>query len=401
MKMLVTVIMLLTILFLPRMLILATNKAPFLNTLGSVFLCYLAGLLLSFVFKAAGADIALASDLSSVLICIGMPLILFSADLPGLRKLAKPMLLSFAMNTLAVIAAAAAAYFIFRAVVPGALKIAGMLIGTYTGGTPNMLAVGKALGADNNLIFLLQTSDMVGGGSYFFLLVSVLPRLLKKILPEYRSVGPDINSGPGGHTSRYTSEFSGRKLTVSPLKAFLGRLGLVGLAAACFAVSAGICLLLPSRYGNTGLAKLTEYTVVIMLAVTTFGVALSFVKKVRNTPGSYSTGQYFILMFSVVMGLCFDISAVGRAPAILGMLFFIQYGAVILHLIMAKIFKIDYHTMMITSTAGVFGPPFIIPVAKALRNDEIILPGILCGILGYVVGNYLGIGAANLLGLIG
>lgn len=401
MEMLVTVVMLLTILFLPRLLILATDKAPFLNTLGSVFLCYLAGLLLSFVFKAAGADISLASDLSSVLICLGMPLILFSADLPGLRRLAKPMLVSFSTNALAVLITAAAAFFIFRAVVPGALEIAGMLIGTYTGGTPNMIAVGKALGADNSLIALLQTTDMVGGGSYFFLLVSALPRLLKKTLPEYRSVGPGENNGPGGRASRYTSEFSGRKLKISPFKAFLSRLGLVGLAASCFAVAAGICLLLPSRYGNTGLAKLGEYTVVIMLAVTTGGVAFSFVKKVRNAPGSYSTGQYFILMFSVVMGLSFDISAVGRAPAILCMLLFVQYGAVLIHLIMAKLFKIDYHTMMITSTAGVFGPPFIIPVAKALRNDEIILPGILCGILGYVVGNYLGIGAANLLGLLG
>jgi uncharacterized membrane protein len=53
--------------------------------------------------------------------------------------------------------------------------------------------------------------------------------------------------------------------------------------------------------------------------------------------------------------------------------------------------------MIITSTAGVFGPAFIIPVAKALKNDEIILPGILCGILGYAIGNYLGIGIGSLL----
>jgi len=47
--------------------------------------------------------------------------------------------------------------------------------------------------------------------------------------------------------------------------------------------------------------------------------------------------------------------------------------------------------------AGVFGPAFIIPVAKALKNDEIILPGILCGILGYAIGNYLGIGLGSIL----
>ena len=34
--MLATIIMLLTVLFLPRLLVLATDKAPFLNSLGSV-----------------------------------------------------------------------------------------------------------------------------------------------------------------------------------------------------------------------------------------------------------------------------------------------------------------------------------------------------------------------------
>lgn len=396
--MIATVIMFLVIMFLPRLFILATDKVPLLNTLGSVFLCYLAGLALSFAFKAGGADITLASDFSSVLICVGMPLILFSANLPALRRLARPMLMSFAMGTVAVILVAGAAYFVFRDMVPDAVNISGMLVGTYTGGTPNMFAIGSALGSPNDRILLLQTSDMIGGGTYFFLLISVLPRLLQKILPGYKPVGGTDDQEAA---QRYTAEFSGHKQSVKPLRAFLCRLALVGLALLCFAAAAGICLLLPSRYGNTGLQKLSEYTVVIMLVVTTGGIALSCVKKVRNAPGSYSTGQYFILMFSVVMGLSFDLSAIGGVLTVLVILLAIQYGTVLLHLIMARLWKIDYHTMMITSTAGVFGPAFIIPVAKALKNDEIILPGILCGILGYVIGNYLGIGVANLLRLIG
>lgn len=396
--MLITAIMFLTILLLPRLIILATDKVPFLNTLGSVFLCYLAGLLLSFAFKAAGADILLASDFSSVLICVGMPLILFSADLPALKKLARPMLMSFLIGTAAIVIVASGSYFIFRNLTPDAINISGMLIGTYTGGTPNMFAIGKALGSGSDQILLLQTSDMIGGGTYFFLLISVLPRLLKKILPAYKPVGRIVNPDA---MKRYTQEFSGHKQSVKPFKAFLSRIGLVGLAVLCFAIAAGICLLLPSQYGNTGLNKLSEFTVVIMLVVTTGGIAFSCVKKVRNAPGSYSTGQYFILMFSVVMGLSFDITAIGGVLIVLGMLLVIQYGTVLLHIIMARIWKIDYHTMLITSTAGVFGPAFIIPVAKALKNDEIILPGILCGILGYVIGNYLGIGVANLLSLLG
>ena len=392
-----TLIMILVIAFFPRIIMLASEKLSFLKTVGPVFICYITGFLLSTPLKNAGADMTLASDFSSILVLIGMPLILFSADLPALKKLAKPMLISFAMDIVAVLIVAIGSFFIFKDILPNAYNISGMLIGTYTGGTPNMIAIGHGLNAGPERIMLLQTSDMIGGGIYFFMLLSIMPRVLKKVLPEYQPVG----SYNPEEAKYYSEAFSGSKQSVKPLNAFMIRVGLVSVSIVCVLVAIGICLLLPSQYGNTGLAKLGEYTALIMLLVTSFGILLSFVKKIRYAPGSYSSGQYFLLMFSVGMGLCFDISAVSDSLVILEMLLVIQFGTVLLHIIMAKIWKIDYHTMIITSTAGVFGPAFIIPVANALHNDEIILPGILCGILGYAIGNYLGIGVGQLLYLFG
>lgn len=391
--MLITILTILIIMFLPRLIMLASSKSTLLNTLGPVFLCYFTGILLSFPLKSWGADMTLAADSSSILVLIGMPLILFSADLPALKKLARPMFISFMMCTVAVIIVAFAAFFLFKGSVSDPQNISGMLVGTYTGGTPNMIAIGHGLGASTEQILLLQTSDMIGGGIYFFLLLSIFPRLMKKILPEYNFTG----SSNMEEASQYAEAFSGKKQSVKPLKAFLVRVGLVSISVVCVAVALGICLLLPSKFGNTGLAKLGEYTALIMLIVTTSGILLSFVKKIRTAPGSYSSGQYFLLMFSVAMGLCFDISAISGTLLMFCMLLIIQFGTVLVHIILTKLGKIDYHTMIITSTAGVFGPAFIIPVAKALKNDEIILPGILCGILGYAIGNYLGIGIGSLL----
>lgn len=391
--MLITILTILIIMFLPRLIMLASSKSTLLNTLGPVFLCYFTGILLSFPLKSWGADMTLAADSSSILVLIGMPLILFSADLPALKKLARPMFISFMMCTVAVIIVAFAAFFLFKGSVSDPQNISGMLVGTYTGGTPNMIAIGHGLGASTEQILLLQTSDMIGGGIYFFLLLSIFPRLMKKILPEYNFTG----SSSMEEASQYAEAFSGKKQSVKPLKAFLVRVSLVSISVVCVAVALGICLLLPSKFGNTGLAKLGEYTALIMLIVTTSGILLSFVKKIRTAPGSYSSGQYFLLMFSVAMGLCFDISAISGTLLMFCMLLIIQFGTVLVHIILTKLGKIDYHTMIITSTAGVFGPAFIIPVAKALKNDEIILPGILCGILGYAIGNYLGIGIGSLL----
>ncbi|NLB78846.1 MAG: DUF819 family protein [Clostridiaceae bacterium] len=389
--------MILVIIFIPRIIMLASEKIPFLKTIGPVFICYFTGFLLSVPFKNAGADITLVADLSSVLVLIGMPLILFSANLPALKKLAKPMIISFTMNTIAVLMVAIVSFFILKDMLPNAHNISGMLVGTYTGGTPNMISIGHGLNAGPERIMLLQTADMIGGGIYFFMLLSIMPRALKKLLPEYMQIG----SYNLDEAKYYAETFSGEKQSVKPLKAFLSRVGLVVVSIISVAISMGICLLIPSRYGNTGLAKLGEYTALIMLLVTSFGILISFIKRIRNAPGSYSSGQYFLLMFSVGMGLCFDFSAVSSSLVLLGMLLIIQFGTVLLHIIMAKIWGIDYHTMMITSTAGVFGPAFIIPVANVLHNDEIILPGILSGILGYTLGNYLGIGVGELLHWLG
>lgn len=394
--MLTTILMFLLIAFFPRLMVLLVKKVSFLKMLGPVFLCYFAGILLSFPFKALGADITLASDFSSVLICIAMPLVLFSANLPALKKLARPMLISFAMNTAAVMIVSAAAFYILRGRVPDAVNISAMLIGTYTGGTPNMFAIGHGMGSPLERILLLQTADMIGGGIYLLMLLSILPRILKKILPEYRFTG----GGDEEQTKLYAEQFSGEKQSVRPLRDFFSRAKTVLLSCACVVVAMGITLVIPSSYGNEGLAKLSEHTAIIMLIVTSLGIALSFVKRVRYAKGSYGSGQYFILMFSMVMGLCFDLSAISQALPVLGMLMLIQFGTVLVHILLAAAGRIDYHTMMITSAAGVFGPAFIIPVAKSLRNDEIVLPGILCGILGYAIGNYLGLGFGGLLNLL-
>ena len=387
-----TALMLLVICFFPQLTLWLSRKVKFLGVLGPVCLCYLGGLILSFPFGMADADTGLITALYSVFVLLAMPLILFSADLPGLRRLARPMLISFGLNTAAVLAVSVAAFFLFRGAFANAREaawVSGMLVGTYTGGTPNMLAIGKGLGAGDTIL-LTQTADMIGGGVYFLLLISVLPGLIGRVLPAYARVGAGASGDDESQEISYQRDPLTKQSAWSILK-------LIALAAACVAAALGAALILPVEEGVARIKNIDRYTAVIMLLVTTFGVALSFVKKVRTAPGSYAAGQYFILMFSVAMGLCFDISALGSAMAVFGMLCFVQFGTAAVHLLLAKLCRIDRDTMMITSTAGVFGPAFIIPVAKALRNDEIILPGILCGILGYAIGNYLGIGLGGIL----
>jgi uncharacterized membrane protein len=68
-----------------------------------------------------------------------------------------------------------------------------------------------------------------------------------------------------------------------------------------------------------------------------------------------------------------------------------MFGSHILHALLARVFKIDADTVIISGSALICSPPFVPVVAGALRNREIILTGLVVGIAGYAVGNYLGV----------
>jgi uncharacterized membrane protein len=68
-----------------------------------------------------------------------------------------------------------------------------------------------------------------------------------------------------------------------------------------------------------------------------------------------------------------------------------------LHLLLSVIFRVDADNYLITTTAFIFSPPFVPVVAVALKNKDVIITGITVGIIGYVIGNYLGVALGYLM----
>ena len=44
--------------------------------------------------------------------------------------------------------------------------------------------------------------------------------------------------------------------------------------------------------------------------------------------------------------------------------------------------------MIITSVAGIYSLPFVPLVARVLKNKDMVVPGVLTGIIGWVIGTY-------------
>ena len=59
--------------------------------------------------------------------------------------------------------------------------------------------------------------------------------------------------------------------------------------------------------------------------------------------------------------------------------------------------RVDADSMVISSVAFINSPPFVPMVAAAMRNREVVVTGLAAGIVGYALGNHLGVLMAHIL----
>jgi uncharacterized membrane protein len=139
-------------------------------------------------------------------------------------------------------------------------------------------------------------------------------------------------------------------------------------------------------------------TVIIILTLTTLGILVSLVPRINRIEKTFETGMYLILIFSVVVASMANFrQLINISPALFLYITFAVMGSLVLHAFLSWIFKVDCDTLIIAHTALVCSPPFVPMVAGALRNREVVITGLTIGIIGYAVGNYLGVVLAFLL----
>jgi uncharacterized membrane protein len=161
-----------------------------------------------------------------------------------------------------------------------------------------------------------------------------------------------------------------------------------GLAVIIFGLGGGLSLLFDKSL----------QMVVVILTITSLGIAASLIPSVNRIEKSFDAGMYLILIFSIVVASMADVSKfTDLTPGLFGYITFTVFGALALHSLLAKVFNVDADTMIITSTALICSPPFVPVVAGAIGNRAVIISGLTVGIIGYAVGNYMGLALSEML----
>ncbi len=318
--------------------------------------------------------------LTSLAIPLAFPLILFSLNVRKWLKYAKTGFVSMILALVSVVAVISSGYFLFKDVVPDNWKVAGMLVGVYTGGTPNLASLSVALDVDPNLFMMTNTYDIVVGAVTLIFFITAGPRVFRAILPPFRYLGESSDADQAIAEAESFEDYSGmfKKGRLLPL------LKAMWISVLIAVVSAGIAMLFPEN----------SFTPVAILLITTLAVIGSLIPWINRIEKTFQLGMYFVLVFSFAVASMADLSKIFNIGylGLFGYVLYAYFGSLVLHLLLSRIFRVNADDYLITTTAFIYSPPFIPVVAAALKNKEVIITGITVGIVGYIIGNYLGVG---------
>lgn len=371
----------------PAFLLFYSTKFSIINKIGIVVFCYGIGLVMGNIQIIPESILGTQSDVMGVTILLGIPLVLFSENVVKWAKMAKTTFISLLLGVVSVVVLVFVGYYIFRNSIPEIWKISGMMIGVYTGGTPNLAAIARALAVDEELYILTHTAELVIGALVLLFLITGAKPLFGKFLRPYKE---------GGKSKEHP------KLDVADFESYEGffkRENFIGILKA-FAVA---LIIFGIGYGSTFLFEGDAKDTAAVLSVTTLGIAASLVPAINRIKSSFQLGMYFIYVFCIIVASKADLIALFNVENIQLMVNLLLYialvivGSLILHAILSWIFRINVDDYIITSTALSNSPPFVPVVAAAIRNKEVVVPGMIIGVIGYAIGNYLGVAIAYLL----
>jgi uncharacterized membrane protein len=363
------------IFFIP-VLIIKYHNFKLTKWIGTIGTAYFLGILIAltvFLFGLIGINITLNETVGQVgshlAIAIAIPLLLFSANLKAAKKLSKTVLKSFASLTFSAVIVSSLVFYVYAKNIEYGDVLSGMAIGLYTGGTPNLNAIGNIfIPASNSLKATIISSAnladmMIGAVFYIFLLVLCKP-LLSKFL---RNRNDDLYV-TSSVTMKNTDEL---ELESFKLRPHLMKMIILAFGLALLSAVIGLLIWIVVLKSADG--RMMDILVPsLLIGVTVFG-------------------QYFILVFSFGLASSIDFtqmqSLFGQTLLLYGA---ITIGVFIVHSLISKILNIDVDCTIVTLTAGLYGPAFVPAITKQIKNDDLTVPGLITGSIGYAIGTFLG-----------
>lgn len=378
-------------LLLPAFVLWLCRKSKILGKIGPIMLLYMIGIGIGNLPSLPEQMATLQELLPNIMVPLAIPMMLFGCNFSfsdaGLQL--KVVVSGF----LAVVIAVTVGYLLFGTNVDEGAKIGGIISGMYTGGTLNAAALQTVLKAKEETFVLINSYDILISFLYFVFLFAIGIKLFRRLYGE--PTDPQLRNKQEGMSDTTSEE----ETNSNPYSGLWSKHGLYQLLKV---ISVTICIVALSAAAALPLPE-DWFMIVFILMLTTLGVCASFIKPVRNLKYSYDVGMYLIYIFSLAIATMADFSKFDLTNGLYQIAFmsFAVFVSLAIHAIICRLMRVDADSMVISSVAFINSPPFVPMVTVAMRNRAVLVTGLGAGIMGYALGNHLGVLMANLLEMIG
>ncbi|GGA90841.1 DUF819 family protein [Ornithinibacillus halotolerans] len=314
---------------------------------------------------------------------LSIALMLLSVDIKAMLKLSKKPIFAMLIAATSVAFVTFIAGLIFAPMIDEGWKIAGMFVGTYTGGSSNLTAIGYGLNASPTTFAAANAADYVIGIPTLILMFA-FPAIAAKS-KWFQKVWPyslQANALEGGAEESEDGFLEEKKWSIQHIAWSFG------IAFVIVALSTSLAGLFPDSFQSA--AKI--------LFVTTIAVAVAQLGPVKKLKGNMDLGLFVALFFLTIIGYMVNIQDFLSSTLVIALFCFVVIVlTLLLHAIVCRIFKIDYQYVIISIVASIADGATSALVAASAGWKSLVSIAVVIGVIGSVLGNYLGIGTAYLI----
>ena len=319
---------------------------------------------------------------------LAVAIILFKADLRKIWKESGRTLVAFHISAVGTMIGTCGGILLLGQWMPEALKVGAMITGSYIGGTVNFMAMADVFKTSQNVINAAIVADNLNMAVYFFVLLAI-PNILffkKHYKLPYEAA---VAASSGTDDNRAASYWGRKEISLLDIAKVVGG----GFVIVAVSVKLG------AYFGTLGLTGIVneilknQYFIITTLTVILSTLFPSFFREAR---GSQEIGTFLIYLFLVVIGTPASImEIIINSPVILVFCAFAVVVNLIVTLGIGKLFNFNLEELLVASNANIGGPTTAAAMAISKGWNDLVLPAMLVGVWGYVIGNYCAIYLAN------
>ena len=324
---------------------------------------------------------------------LAVPLLLFNANIKKIWKESGRMFVIYLLSSVGTLVGGFTAYFALKGLIPGLNDIVPMFVGTYTGGSVNFIAMSEQYAVPGKTVSAALVADNLLMVLYVFVLIS-LPAMaiIKKLYrqPYEEALKAQTDTDKDKNKTMAAKYWGAKEISLKDI-AFAVAIAftivtvstkLAGLISGALPGDDFVSKFVGGFFGNKYLL-MTTFTMII---------ATVFPKQMSSVKGAQEIGTFLIYIFFAVIGAPASVPMIIKeSPLLLVFALIIVAVNMVVSLIFGKIFNFSIEEIIIASNANIGGPTTAAAMAVSKGWGALIVPGLLVGTLGYVLGNYLGI----------